>query len=568
MKLNILNKKTPKNLDELKQVLLKNRSFKTKKEIDEFLSPSRVENLNYKDAGIDEKEMKKAIKLIKKYIDEKNKIIIYSDYDADGVCAGSILWQALYSVGADVMPFIPSREEDGYGLSKSGIDKILALYPNQKILIITVDNGIVANEAAQYLSTCHSCEGRNLNLIITDHHVKSNKIPLCDTLIHTTKICGAGVAWFLSKEIFKNFEDIKNIPEYKDTMDLLTIATVADMVPLTKFNRQIVFHGFPKLKKTTRIGLLEIFQEAMIIPDKINTHTIGFIIAPRINAMGRLTNALNSFRLLCTRSHEKAKEYARELGTTNRDRQSLTFEQTEMASVSVIKKHESSHSLSKILIEIDDSFNQGVIGLIAGRLMERFYRPAIVISRGEEVSKASARSIPGFNIIEHLRLTEHLLINCGGHPMAAGFTIKTEKIEFFTQEFLKIADKTLNEEDLIKKISVDCELPILLLNLDILPTISQFEPFGVANPEPLFLIKDIAIVNMRHLGAEQQHVKFVLKSENHIFEAIFFNFTKKNAEAKVGEHISFVFSLSENVFNGKTNLQVKIRELVKKEKLN
>jgi single-stranded-DNA-specific exonuclease len=556
MKLNILNPKIPENLDELKQILLENRGFKTKKEIDEFLSPKEPIKLIYEDVGIDTKQMKKAIKLIGEYIKNKHKIVIYSDYDADGICAGSILWQALYSVGADAVPFIPSREEDGYGLSVSGIDKILALYPKEKILIITVDNGIVANEAAEYLPA-------PLQLIITDHHVKNEKIPKCDALIHTTNICGAGVAWFLAKEIFKTFEIQKNYPEYQDTLDLLTIATVADMVPLTNFNRQIVKHGFQKLKDTRRVGLLEIFKEAVINPEQINTHTIGFVIGPRINAMGRLTNALNSFRLLCTRDVKKAEIYAKELGATNRDRQNLTFEQTEIASYSVIKKHEGKNDISKILIEINENFNLGVIGLIAGRLMEKYHRPAIVIARGEKVSKASVRSIAGFNIIEHLRKTEHLLINCGGHPMAAGFTIETEKIEIFKQEFLKIADESLTEEILTKKINVDCILSSNLLTTSILKLLNGFSPFGMTNPEPVFLFKDAEIISMRTVGRENQHLKLAFKVDGRVFEGIGFSMAQKHADLKLGTRVSLIFTISENNYNGRCEIQVKIKDIVK-----
>ncbi len=562
MKINLLNRKIPENIDELQKILLENRGLKTKKEIEEFLAPDEPTKLNYKDVGIDIKQMKKAIKLIGAYIKNKFKIVIYSDYDADGICAGSILWQALYSVGADTVPFIPSREEDGYGLSKSGIDKILALYPNQKILIVTVDNGIVAHEAADYLHNLVSSSHGPLQLIITDHHVQSEKLPTADCILHTTSVCGAGVAWFLAKEIFMNFDIQKNYPEYQDTLDLLTIATVADMVPLTRFNRQIVKHGFEKLKNTERVGLLEIFKEAVIVPEQINTHSIGFVIAPRLNAMGRLTNALNSFRLLCTRDAKKAEMYAKELGTTNRDRQSLTFEQTEIASLSVIKKHEGKPDLSKILIEIDENFNLGVIGLIAGRLMERFHRPAIVIAKGKTVSKASVRSIAGFNIIEHLRQTEHLLINCGGHPMAAGFTIETTKIELFKEEFLKIAEESLTEDILTKKINVDCALSSSLLATSTLKLLNNFSPFGMANPEPVFLFKDVEILNIRTVGRENQHLKMTFKIDSRIFEGIGFSLAQKHADLKLNQRVSLIFTISENNYNGRTEIQVKIKEII------
>jgi single-stranded-DNA-specific exonuclease len=597
MKINLLSEKTPKNLDELKNILLENRSLKTKKEIDEFLNPAPPEKLTFKEVGIDPKEMKKAMKLIKNFIDEKFKIVIYSDYDADGVCSGAILWQALYSIGADVVPFIPSREEDGYGLSKSGIDKILALYPDQKILIITVDNGIVANEAANYLysvgddfpvdpmgQTKRSVPTKKqknirLQLIITDHHVKSEIIPKCDALIHTTNLCGAGVAWILAKEIFANFKIVNDHPEYQHTLDILTIATVSDMVPLIKFNRSIVKFGFEELKKTKRPGILAIFKEAGIDPQTIGTYTIGFVIGPRLNAMGRLSNALSSLRLLCTRDQKKAEEYARELGSTNRDRQSMTFEQTEMAVFSISQKYEKIEE-TKVLISVDSTYNQGVIGLIAGRLMEKFHRPAIVIARGEKVSKASTRSIQGFNIIENLRLVQDLLINCGGHPMAAGFTIETEKIELFKEKFIKIADRVLNEEILTKKINVECELDLKILSLDprlrgddkikggddkiesIISVLNAFAPFGMQNPEPIFILKNVEIANLRTIGQDGKHLKFIVKSDSSSVDAVGFGLTQKNAGLKNGDRVSLIFTVSENTFNGKTSLQIKVKEII------
>lgn len=260
-------------------------------------------------------------------------------------------------------------------------------------------------------------------------------------------------------------------------------------------------------------------------------------------------------------TQKKAEIYASELGTTNRDRQNLTFEQTEMAVFSISQKY-ASVAEAKVLISVDSTYNQGVIGLIAGRLMEKFHRPAIVIARGEKVSKASTRSIAGFNIIENLRLLQDLLINCGGHPMAAGFTIETEKIEIFKEKFEKLAGEVLNEEILTKKINVDCLLPLNILKESAIPLLSLFSPFGMANPEPVFLIENVEITNLRTIGQDGKHLKFLVKTEKGGIDAVGFGIAQKNVGLKNGDRVSLIFTTSQNSFNGRTSLQMKVKEII------
>lgn len=556
MKLKILSDEPAQTFEQLEQILLKNRQIGKIQTEKSFLHPPSPLKLDYKDVGLNEEEMRKAINLIKNNLENNNQIVIYSDYDADGVCAGAILWQALHLVGARVTPFIPSREEDGYGLSISGINKILKMFPGEKPLLITVDNGIVAYEAAVY------AKEHKLNLIITDHHVKAEKKILCDALIHTTQLCGAGVAWFLARRILKKFKKKKEIPEYENTFDILTIATVADMVPLVNFNRQIVKFGLEKLRATSRPGLLALFEEAGIDKEKIDSYEIGFIIGPRLNATGRISDsALNSLRILCVQNPEKARALAQELESVNRERQNLTFSQTELAIFSLQQKY-TDLTKTKIILTIDTSYNQGVIGLIAGRLTEKFNRPAIVISQGEKISKASARSIAEFNIINALRKLENILINCGGHPMAAGFTIDTDKIFDFQEKIEQIVEEELSQSSLEKKISIDCEISAELLNEKMFDLLKNFSPFGMGNWQPVFILKACEIQSLRFFGNQNQHIKIFFKKNDKIFDAVGFNSAQKFAGLTNGQKIDLVFSVAENDVKNKSYLQLKVREIM------
>ncbi|MBI2431192.1 MAG: DHH family phosphoesterase, partial [Candidatus Levybacteria bacterium] len=379
-------------------LLLQNRGIKTKKEIEEFLHP-KLESVTTKTVGVDQKQLKIAVKRIQKAIEDKEQIVVFGDYDVDGICGAAILWETLYALGASVIPYIPHRVDEGYGLSKTGISNIQSQMSNVK-LIITVDNGIVANDAVEF------AKREGIDVIITDHHVPGKKLPKAHAIVHTTKLCGTAVAYLLAQE-FKILED---------HLGLVALATVADLVPLTGANRTLLTYGLNILQKTKRTGIMAICSEAGIDQRTIGTYEIGHVIAPRLNAMGRLEYAMDSLRLLCTKDQQRAKLLAEKLGSTNRERQELTLE-TVLHATSGIRNQESGIR-KKLLFISHESYQQGVIGLVAGKLVEEFYRPAIVVSKGEKVSKASARSVHGFNIIEFIRLASEHLVDVGGHPMA------------------------------------------------------------------------------------------------------------------------------------------------------
>ncbi len=525
-------------------ILLENRSIVTKKEQEEFLNPTFA-NINLKSLDLDVKEIKKSIQRIKKAIQNKEQIIVFGDYDVDGICGSAILWETLSNLGARALPYIPNRFDEGYGLSEAGIDNVLQKNPDTK-LIITVDNGIVAAGAVDYANK------KDIEVIITDHHVAAKSLPKAYSIVHTTKLCGAGVAYVLSKQLKK-----EEIEKEDSHLELVVLATIADLVPLTNANRVFVSKGIRRLQKTKRVGLLELFNVAGIETDKIDVYQVGHVIAPRLNAMGRLSSAMDSLRLLCTTSSKRAKDLASLLSTTNLQRQEITGEILLNAKLRAKEK-----ALKNLIFIADKSYQQGVIGLVAGRLVEEFYLPSIVISKGEKLSKASARSVQGFNIIEFLREASDLMVDLGGHPMAAGFTVETDKLDLLEKKLYEKAEKLISKNHLERILNIDLELTSNNINLELYTDILSLYPFGMANPEPLFLTKEIKISDLRIIGKEGRHIKLRLKSASgQVFEAIYFGGGQDNT-LRIGDIISVAYNLSLNEWNGNKNLQLIVRDIL------
>lgn len=523
-----------KNKDIIK-TLLKNRGLNTPKSQKEFLSPHPPKYFPL--PGLE-----KSLTRIKKAIKNKEKIIVYGDYDADGICSTAIIWETINSLGADVMPYIPKRLEEGYGLSKIGIDNLISdQKPN---LIITVDQGITAHEPVNY------CKQNGIDIIIIDHHIKPKKLPEAYSIIHTTDLCASGIAWFVANKLKKS----NNISH----LDLAAIGTIADMVPLIGLNRSLVKFGLEEINNSKRIGLNEIIEEAALKKGEIVTYEVGYIIAPRLNAMGRLEHALDSLRLLCAKNKAKAKALALHLGQTNRLRQQLTLDTSKHAKESV-------KEVKKLLFVSHETYEQGVIGLVAGKLVEEFYRPSIVISRGEIYSKASARSVAGFNIIEAIRNFESILVNAGGHPMAAGFTVETKKLSILQKNLEEFAQKKLADSLLERQLKIDAEIDLKDITWELYEKIKQFEPFGIGNPEPIFASK-ATILNFRTVGNANQHLKisFIIKSpilNLNSINAIAFNFGSLSSQLRPGQSADIAFSLSANHWNGTKSLELKIKDI-------
>lgn len=529
MKWEVLDKSQITSHQLLVTKLLNNRGLKTKKEIDEFINPDDPEKIRFKDLGIDNITLKKVVKRLDSAKKNKEKIIIYGDYDADGVCATAILWEAMYKLGFDVMPFIPDRFEDGYGLKAESVKRLKD--KDEKLsLIITVDNGIVASNAIKEANKL------GIDVIVVDHHTKGEHKLASSYILHSTAVCGSALAWFLARELGE-----------KNGLDLVALGTIADQMPLLGINRSLVKFGLPELTKTKRIGLQKLFRDSKI--DNVGVYEVGYIIAPRINAMGRLAQATDSLRFLCTRDPKKAEGFNKLLNETNIQRQKVVDE----VLTKVLKQVQDTEKV----VVISGEYHEGVIGLASGKITEKLYKPSIVLSVNGDISKASARSIYGFNIIEAIKETE-LILEGGGHPMAAGFSIETSKIEEFRLKINKISESKLTDEILERKLKIDLELSFDLINQELVGELKKFEPSGQGNYSPIFSSKNVKIIESKTVGSDGKHLKLKLEQNGIKLDAIWFNAQYKSS---CTGHVDIAYSIEENAWNSKTSLQLKIKNI-------
>ena len=485
------------------------------------LTPVDPMRFTEKDVNIDPVMLKKALARIREAIEKKQSIVVYADYDADGVTAGAILWETLWSMGARVMPYIPHRVDEGYGLSVKGIDIVREQF--DPALIITVDQGVTAHRQVAYAKSL------GIEVIVTDHHVLPEELPDC-LMVHTTMLSGSGVSWFLSKEL-KPLEEL---------LSLAAIGTVADLLPLIGVNRSVVKHGIEAMCNTKRVGLVALLKESGIPQDSIAPYNISHGLAPRLNAVGRLEHAMDALRLLCTKDKEKASMLAQKLGFTNKERQKIT-EDTVVHAKTLVVEHD-----AKLLFVGDSSYNQGIIGLVAGKLVETYYKPSIVVSIGEEFTKASARSIIGFNIVEAIRECQDLLVDVGGHPMAAGFTVATKNVEALKIKLREIAARDITEEMLLRKLRIDAEIPLSAVTLDLYNAMQQLSPFGQGNYEPVFATKHVQVTEVRLVGATGKHIKLKVGG----IDAIAFGMGELFGKLNEKPLVDIAYGIDLNVWNG------------------
>lgn len=518
-------------LEELVEQLLINREIKTEKEREKFFNPQisdYKEDLNI--PGI-EKAKKRIIEAIKK----GEQIVVFGDFDVDGVCSTAIMYQGLSFLGAKVLPYIPHREKEGYGLSKEGLKKA---QEKGASLVVTVDNGIVALEAADF------AKDLGIDLIITDHHTPSEEKPKAISIVHSLNLCGAGVAWCLIKQL---------IPEEESDslLDLVAIATVADLISLKGINHALVKQGLVELNKTKRPGLLALFAEAGLERGSLTTYHIGFLIGPRLNAMGRMEHALDSLRLLCTKDISRARELSKLLSQTNNLRKEKTLEAISIAKqISPVKFGDG----KKIVVLSSKEWSSGIIGLVAGKLSEESGIPAIIISEGETFSKGSARSSNGINIVETIRKCSDLLVDVGGHEKAAGFTVETCKIELLKTRIEEIVSSI--EVEQISKVAIEALVDLKKVTLKWAEEIDQFEPFGLGNIKPVLGSRNALISSLRTVG-EGKHLKFKIEG----IDAIAFGMGNLFGVLTEGQKVDVAFYLEIDRFNGNEKTQLKILDL-------
>jgi single-stranded-DNA-specific exonuclease len=528
----ILSRQKAKGVEDVVRELLNNRGIKTENQKKEFLNPVDPAKISIESLGVRKSPVEKAIERIKRAKKNKEGVIIYGDYDADGITATAIMWEVLHKYGLNVLPHIPDRFEEGYGINAESVKKLKSKIPELK-LIVTVDNGIIGYEGIKVAGES------GIDTIVIDHHQKGDKAPGAYSIIHSDKVCGSALAWFFAKEL-----------GIKDGLELAAIGTIADQMPLVGVNRSVVKYGLAELNNTERPGLLALITEARL--ENIGTHEVNYIIAPRINAMGRLAQGIDSLRLLCTKRSDKALELSKLLSKTNFDRQRIVEE--------VLLHVRGGVATEKIIVLAHESYHEGVIGLAAGKLVEEFYRPAIVLSTKGEVSKASARSISGFNIIEAIKSTG-LILEGGGHPMAAGFSIKTKLIGKFTKAVNKFAKKLLTPDLLERKLKIDINLSFDQLNDELVERIKDFYPTGLGNPTPTFASYGVEVLDARAVGKEAKHIKLKLSQTEHVLDSIFFGGGEIYSKLPNGTKIDIAYQLEENTWNGVKSLQLKIKDV-------
>ncbi|MFA6228016.1 MAG: single-stranded-DNA-specific exonuclease RecJ [Patescibacteria group bacterium] len=549
--------------NELVLQLLFSRGLTERKQIEEFLNPDFDRQLF--DPYLF-KDMRLAVERLFKALLAGEHIMVYGDYDADGVCSTAILFQTLSALGACVDTYIPFRESEGYGLNTKIVQQLI----NQKFnLVITVDCGIAnKKEIAEFTAA-------GIDVIILDHHEEPLELPQALAIIDPhvkscgypqSPLCGAGVAFKFVQAIIKYQQENNSpiqLPEgyEKWLLDLAAIATVGDIVPLLGENRIIVKYGLTVMEKTRNLGLAKMMELVNNRRNGLDTEYLGWRIVPRINAAGRVDHASVAFNLLTAATEEEAERWAQFLEDNNKERQQITGKILEEAFVQVAKSAETEY----ILIAEGEGWAAGVVGLVAGRLADKYRRPALVFTKEGDKYLASGRSIEEFDITEALKQCDDLLSKYGGHPQACGLTIIGEDSFIkFKEKIRRLAKEKLMGLDLTPTLLIDAEIKLSQINWQLLEGVVKFEPFGEDNERPLFAAFGLAVEQVQTVGADGKHLK-VLVSQNgdlaNLHKLIGFSFGEWCARLKAGDKIDIVFELGVNEWNGNKELQLKIEDL-------
>ena len=426
------------------------------------------------------KDMDVAVSLVLETIECHKPIVIYGDYDVDGITATSVLYRFLKKLGADVTYYIPERQSEGYGLNLEALEHLIE---RGTALVITVDCGISSYDIVEAVRD-------RIDMIITDHHTAPDMIPRAKAVInHKQKDCpykdknlsGVGVAFKLCQALWLT----KHGEWYLDDLDIVALGTVADVVPLVGENRIIVKSGLEKMNREPNLGIKKLIDVAGLHERTITSGHIGFTLAPRLNAAGRVTHATRAVELLVTDDENIVEAIAEELNETNRERQELERNIHELARVDVANQ---GHKADYVTIVAGEEWHPGVIGIVASRLVEEFYKPTLVISIHDGIGKGSCRSIDGFNIYDALKSCEDILLQFGGHAAAAGFSIDANRIDELRERLTKYCKAVITEEEYIPVVAIDAELPVDDIDVDIIDRVSDLEPYGMANSTPVFAI--------------------------------------------------------------------------------
>lgn len=540
-------------ISSLAATLLVNRGFADAHSAEQFMHP---ENGSFHDPFLFS-GMETAVRRIKEAVEKKELILVYGDYDADGVTSTSVLITALRDLGAEVRFYIPNRFTEGYGPNSDAFKKAAG---EGVRLIITVDNGIAG------LSEARLARELGMDLIITDHHEPGPEIPEALAIIHPNipgeqypfkGLAGVGVAFKLAHALYGE------LPIH--LLDLAVIGTIADLVPLTGENRIIASLGLRQLAQTVRPGLQALCKEAGAKLSEADEESVGFVIGPRLNAAGRLGSAEPAARLLMTEDPNEAHVLAVEIDAMNTERKELVA--AIAAEAAELAEEQMKSGKDRVIVVCKPGWNAGVIGIVASKLVEAYYRPVIVLSCQEEkgLAKGSARSIPGFDLFENLSQCRDILPHFGGHTMAAGMTLAIEDVEELRKRMNDLAARKLSAEDLIPAIELDAEISLEDINLKTIEQLDLLAPYGMGNPKPQFLIKGAEPADIRKIGASKNHLKLNVQKDGHLLDGVGFGLGGKADEISPLSSVSLIGQLAINEWNNIRKPQMFVKDLAVEE---
>lgn len=543
--------------DDLVKYLLKRRKIK---KVEDFLNPSLDDIPSFEQLH----GAKEAAKKIVEYAKAGKKIVIHGDYDSDGISATSIVWSFLYrdlskylDIKVDVTPYIPSRIDQGYGLTESSLNDVISLGGE---LLISVDCGVRDKELInQYVVD------KKLDFVITDHHQPPEDIDkdLTYTLVHQMfpgaeypdrEICGTSVAFLLVQAIKAEVGMDTKIDENTQGLDLVALATITDIMPLTGVNRIFVKYGLKQLQKGTRLGLRMLALRAGIEPKDIDTYHLGYVIGPRINAAGRIGSPLEAVKLLVSNDEEQCKNISNDLNDINFSRQQMTTEILDVAKKNITET-------DNMIFVLGSGWHEGIIGLVAGKLEEEYYKPVLVATNNEGVIKGSARSIKGFNITKTLEKYEIYLERFGGHELAAGFTAKLETIEEFRKEIIGYANENITQDNLKRDVQIDLNLESGDITNSLINNLKALEPYGYGNPKPLIYLENLVVVKKYIMGKERIHMKLMVKGTGiELLTVVLFNCFDDIEKVNENDTIDIIGYPSINAWNGNETVQFQVKE--------
>ena len=473
---------------------------------------------------------------------------IYGDFDTDGITATALLVQGLSSLGAKVTPYLPHRINEGHGLRTGALEK---LSQQGVSLVITVDCGITG------IAEVKKARRLGIDIVITDHHTPLDEVPqatavvdpkLPDSAYPFSELAGVGVAFKLLEALLKS---LGKEGELGTLLDLVTLGTVADVMPLVSENRYLVKQGLRLLNTSPRLGIREMITQAGLTMGSLDTDSISWVLAPRLNTTGRLEHAMPSYQLLMTDSADEARKLSQWLEEKNAERQRLTTKVVSSARESILAE-----GIAPILVVGSEDYPAGIIGLAAGRISEEFYRPTVVIKTGKQLSNGSCRSIPEFNIVQALNQCRHLFTNFGGHPQAAGFTLPTKNLPRLNEALLGLASAGLAGVDLRPHLDIDAEIRLTDLGGDTFPALGKLAPFGKGNPHPTFLSRKVEVIDCRVMGASGEHLKLRLRQDGFVWDGVAFQAGDYLKE--IASPLDIVYNLEVDQWRGEERLRLNL----------